>query len=673
MAAKKTPRSKAPRARQAKLDARPDRLDLRDLPYRPRLRSLPPHFPDDKSVRDYLSSYVRADLILNQGTEGACTGFGLATVVHTLLRTRSHVPDRVAVSPRMLYNMARRYDEWPGEDYSGSSARGAMKGWHKHGVCSRGHWVYDRTKEKHDPALFARRYEDALARPLGAYFRVNHKDIVAMHAAIAEAVVLFATAQVHEGWDDVGPDGRIEWAPGARIDGGHAFAIVGYDRQGFWIQNSWADDWGKGGFAQISYDDWLANGSDIWVARLGAPIELRARTSVSQGIGVAAQGSRGYMFCDLRPHIISLGNDGALRPGGTFGTDASDVGEIFETVREHLPKRPRLLLYAHGGLVPEDSAVQKVADLRTSLLDAGVYPISLIWKSDFWTTLRNMLEDSVSRRRPEGFLDASKDFMLDRLDDALEPIARVIGGRAQWREMKENALLAGAAAGGLRVVVDRLVELGAAHPSLEIHLVGHSAGSILLGALVDRLREADLPVATCTLWAPACTIAFYREHYVPAMKDGTIRRFALFTLTEKAERDDHCANIYHKSLLYLVSNAFEDPFHKPEMDGGLRLRGSEGIPLLGMEAFVRQLKAAEKPDDWVLSPNLQTLGDIDAAGATTHGSFDDDAAVLKATLARMLGKRSAPQAAVVARNRSQSVHRERRAALMRQTTAAPGP
>ena len=34
----------------------------------------------------------------------------------------------------MLYEMARKYDEWPGEHYEGSSARGGMKGWMAHGV-----------------------------------------------------------------------------------------------------------------------------------------------------------------------------------------------------------------------------------------------------------------------------------------------------------------------------------------------------------------------------------------------------------------------------------------------------------------------------------------------------------------------------------------------------------
>lgn len=40
----------------------------------------------------------------------------------------------------MLYELARRYDEWPGEGYVGSSARGAMKAWERHGVCAHAEW-----------------------------------------------------------------------------------------------------------------------------------------------------------------------------------------------------------------------------------------------------------------------------------------------------------------------------------------------------------------------------------------------------------------------------------------------------------------------------------------------------------------------------------------------------
>ena len=61
-------------------DARPDRLDLTDLPDRAPLRSLPPRHPLDADVVKYISSYVGAGLIPNQGTEGTCTGFGLACI-----------------------------------------------------------------------------------------------------------------------------------------------------------------------------------------------------------------------------------------------------------------------------------------------------------------------------------------------------------------------------------------------------------------------------------------------------------------------------------------------------------------------------------------------------------------------------------------------------------------
>jgi hypothetical protein len=109
------------------LDTFPDRINMKDWPYQPSLRSLP-----DQLVNCHL-----VPEILDQGHEGACTGFALAAVVNFLLHQRGS-PRRV--SPRMLYELARRYDEWPGESYVGSSARGAMKAWERHGVCSRHEW-----------------------------------------------------------------------------------------------------------------------------------------------------------------------------------------------------------------------------------------------------------------------------------------------------------------------------------------------------------------------------------------------------------------------------------------------------------------------------------------------------------------------------------------------------
>src|SRR5262245_36243031 len=55
-------------------DAAPDPIDLRDLVYRPRLRSLPSQYPAPSVIKTYLPKYKPA--VDDQGTEGACTGFG---------------------------------------------------------------------------------------------------------------------------------------------------------------------------------------------------------------------------------------------------------------------------------------------------------------------------------------------------------------------------------------------------------------------------------------------------------------------------------------------------------------------------------------------------------------------------------------------------------------------
>lgn len=649
------------------LDARKDTLDFRDRMYVPALVEVPTRIP--------LSDYQRFQVpILNQGTEGACTGFGLATVANYLLVRRKVVPDPIPVSPRMFYELAKRYDEWPGEDYSGSSARGAMKAWHKHGVCAEKEWPFQKTRGR-QAGLTEARTTDAVRRPLGAYFRVNHKDLVAMHSALAEVGVLYATATVHAGWEQVGADGVIPYS--GVILGGHAFAIVAFDERGFWIQNSWGPDWGLGGFACVTYDDWLANGTDIWVARLGAPVTLRKSESAASAHAASAGQSAAYAYADLRPHIISLGNDGQLSPGGNYGASPAELRQIFEA---DIPRatagweKKRILLYAHGGLVGEETAVQRVADFRPALLEAHIYPLAFVWHTDFWTTISNILQDAVRRRRPEGILNAALDFMLDRLDDALEPLARTLLGKLTWDQMKQNALAASRRGGGARLALNHLARLQARDAQVEVHLLGHSAGGIFLAPLAQLLTAKGriaagylrgetgygLKLASCTLWAPGCTVDLFKQTYLPAIESQALERFALFVLSDKAEQDDDCAHLYNKSLLYLVSNALEAVPHIP----GFR----DGVPLLGMEKFVNvdpRVRAIFQSGRarLVVAPNDAPAGSPDASKTQHHGDFDDDNNTVRATLANILGAPPAagqPEAAAIDFHRSSSSMRDRR-------------
>jgi len=111
----------------------PDRLDLRDRLYMPPVAVVPGLALDPKTT----------SLYSDQGQTNACTGFALASVVYHLQHTAKRKQKDCCVSPFMLYSMARRYDEFPGDPDidTGSSLRGAIKGWYKHGACSDRLWT----------------------------------------------------------------------------------------------------------------------------------------------------------------------------------------------------------------------------------------------------------------------------------------------------------------------------------------------------------------------------------------------------------------------------------------------------------------------------------------------------------------------------------------------------
>lgn len=611
--------------RAFQLDARPDVADFRDLGFVPTLAEVATEIPLDRHLD--LGVEVR-----DQGEDGPCTGFALAAVVDAQMSARG---DTVApASARMLYLMARRNDPWEGEDYAGSSARGAMKGWHKSGVCSRDLWPDSDLGDE----LNADRAADAADRPLGAYFRVNKRDLVAMHTALVEVGVLFATARVHTGWTVVGADGRIlppELGDDASILGGHAFAIVGYDRQGFWIQNSWGDAWGRGGHAHVTYDDWLENAMDAWVARLGAPVALGSSRAGRERLVVAR--SNRYTHDDLRAHVISVGNDGRPRSGGALGNTAADIARIIggdlKAATETWDAR-RVLLYAHGGLVDEEAALGWVARNRASLINQRIYPLVFVWHTDARATLSNAIEDLARAHRAGGLFDRAKDYLRDRLDDLVEPAARAAGVKTLWDEIKENGLGASVAGGAARVAAEALADLARRQgPPLELHLGAHSAGSIFLAPTVALLDELGAAVAarrwqrprvtSCSLWAPACTMDLFRDSYLPAIEEGVLDRLAVFVLDDETERRDTVGPAYHKSVLYLVSNALERRLRRP----GER----NGVPLLGMQVFAEREALFDRADArLVVAP-----GPLSHAGS--HVAFDDDRPTRRTTTEFILG------------------------------------
>jgi hypothetical protein len=622
--------------------ARPDSLDFRDRMFEPGLVDV----PNQIDLEEYKKLKIP---VWHQGKSWACTGFALATVVHYMLRRRAFNPDWTIVSPAMLFQMARRHDEFAGDQYVGSSCRGAMRGWYYHGVCSSDLWPFRGFST--DTRLTVERAEDAARRPLGVYLRVNHRDLVAMHSALAEVGVLFAVANAHEGWLKANQDGKIPWSK--TVLGGHAFAIVAYNEHGFWFQNSWGETWGAGGFGFLPYDDWLENGHDVWVGRLGVPVVLsHPDPGAAMAAGVPAH-SQTTWIRDLRRHIVRVHPEGYLRSDDRFGTSADDLTTVFEEVFPKITRgwtKKRILLYAGSGLPELDAAVQHaVADHRAALLDAHVYPLAFIWRTGFWKIIGDVLREALSQIRDRPAIDGQADFMLDRLDQALEPLVREHGGKLHWDQMKRTALCATALShGAVRLTLDHVARLVEHDPTVEIHVLGYGAGAILLAPAVQLLttwgkvthgpmkgrKGLGKPIESCVLWAPACTSDLFHVTYYPAIAERRIKRFLLMTLTDQAEQSDGCAARYRKSLLYLISNALDDTPRIPPDD--------DGTAIVGMEKFVRQYPELlalfrRKTVRWILAPNTGGAEAVGRSAVRHHGDFDDDAETLVSTFAFILG------------------------------------
>jgi hypothetical protein len=599
----------------------PDRLDLRDRVYQPAVAVVPKaKLPDSEFT-------IR---IRNQGDTNACTGFALAAVVDFLL-TKAKRTDAIGVSPFMLYSMARRYDEFPGNEDNdgGSSVRGGMKGWYKHGACSDRLWTTKlelpppNAKAKHDW------WQDAALRPLGAYYRVDARSVSEMHVALCETGVLYASAACHDGWNRGFGAGKTKgtWVIPAQVakeaDGGHAFALVGYTEAGFLVLNSWGTGWGTGGFGILTYEDWLDNGMDCWVAQLG--VVTQHELEVSQATTLRVDGANRVRVArdanlrnhELAPFIIDLENNGELSNSGDFRTQESDLDALLNIHLVEAAKRWRpndgvvdVAIYAHGGLTGEKAAAETAAVWIPELYSNRIFPVFVMWETDLWSTIHDRLLDMVrGQPRPTAGLG---DIMQPWWNQRIERLVAK-PGRWLWDEMKDNArMMAANKTGGVRMLCDRAVRAGLFKPKadlrIRLHFVGHSAGGIALSHLADALLRAEpkLQIETINFMAPAVRVDVFTKLVVPHLRSGRVGTYNQLHLTETMEqRDGTCRPVlmYGRSLLYLVAQAFEDV---------------PGTPILGMEKSWRKLATTfgGLPAHAWASPS-------DVASATTHGGFGD--------------------------------------------------
>jgi hypothetical protein len=156
----------------------------------------------------------------NQGNLPQCVGYAWAHWLEDGPVEQSGIPP--IIKPVDIYKNAQKLDEWPGENYDGTSVRGAVKYLKNIGKVSSYYWAFDLqtlidTVMKLGPVVVGTNWYNGMFYPNGS--------------------------------------GLIKIS--GRLAGGHAYVINGVDTKTkqFRIKNSWGKTWGKGGHAFILFTD----------------------------------------------------------------------------------------------------------------------------------------------------------------------------------------------------------------------------------------------------------------------------------------------------------------------------------------------------------------------------------------------------------------------------------
>ena len=126
------------------------------------------------------------------------------------------------VDPDTLYKEAQRADEWPGEDYDGTSIRGGVKAAQARGYIAAYHWA---------------------------------ESVVDIVEALLEVGPVVMGTEWYAGMMDPDPAGILH-ATG-KVLGGHAYVLNGVntDAKIVRVKNSWGRGWGSNGHALLTFDD----------------------------------------------------------------------------------------------------------------------------------------------------------------------------------------------------------------------------------------------------------------------------------------------------------------------------------------------------------------------------------------------------------------------------------
>lgn len=160
----------------------------------------------------------RPGKVLDQGAEGSCTGHAAVGALGAQPLKYRRISHSLAVQ---WYKIAQRLDEWPGENYTGTSVNAAMKVGRQFGWWDEWRWT---------------------------------RSVAEMRDAVQLGPLVLGVPWFG-GMYDTEPDGVVR-VSGQQV-GGHCLAVIGWQTDylghgpGFWWLNSWGPSYGISGVAYV--------------------------------------------------------------------------------------------------------------------------------------------------------------------------------------------------------------------------------------------------------------------------------------------------------------------------------------------------------------------------------------------------------------------------------------
>lgn len=177
--------------------------------------------------------------IRDQGEQGTCAAQTAACMKEW--QEHKDVNFDKYMSPQFIYNNREN------QDSEGMYGRDVMRILSKIGSCSETSYPYHKIEDPNN--ILDSIKQEALNYKIKSYAQIKTSDSLKRALYINGPCYISFPVYNH---------GVRMWKPnyGDKRQGGHAMTVVGYNKDGFIIRNSWGRFWGDRGYTLYPYEDW---------------------------------------------------------------------------------------------------------------------------------------------------------------------------------------------------------------------------------------------------------------------------------------------------------------------------------------------------------------------------------------------------------------------------------